>query len=162
MKTVAPFVRIVTKNVPNVLTTKSVEVVISVRIVWAEMETSVTTAVPVSTVRNMFVTAVTGALNVQWFARIVTKHVQSVPRKKSAADVIFVKNVLAETETSVITAKPVSIVQSTSVFADKDVMDVHFFVPNAESSVKTVRKNSVLTAENVWTALMQMVFARHV
>lgn len=162
MKTAAPFVRIVTKNVRNVLMTKSAADVISVRIVWGAMETSVTTAAPVSVVRNMFAIAATDAPNVQWCARIVMKPVQSVLPKKSAADVILVKNVPEETETSAITAKPVSIVQSISVFAVRDVTDVRFFVPNAENSVKTVQMPYVSIAENVSIVQRQTAFVRNV
>ena len=78
MKTAAPFVRIVTKNVRNVLMTKSAADVISVRIVWGAMETSVTTAVPVSVVRNMFATAATDAPNVRFFVQNAENSVKTV------------------------------------------------------------------------------------
>ena len=65
------------------------------------------------------------------------KNVPTVQMRKSAEDAMFVRNVPVGKVISVITVKPVSIVQNMSVIAEEAVQNVPRFVKVVRNNVKT-------------------------
>lgn len=91
---------------------------------------------------------------VQRFARNVMKNVPTAEMLKFAADVMSAKNVREEKETSVIAAKPASIVHPIFVIAEMVVPNVPRYVKDVRNSVKTVPEKFVQAADIAVTVLL--------
>ena len=91
---------------------------------------------------------------VQRFARNVMKNVPTAEMLKFAADVMSAKNVREEKETSVIAAKPASIVHPIFVIAEMVVPNVLPYVKDVRNSVKTVPEKFVQAADIAATVLL--------
>lgn len=91
---------------------------------------------------------------VQRFARNVMKNVPTAEMLKFAADVMSAKNVREEKETSVIAAKPASIVHPIFVIAEMVVPNVLPYVKDVRNSVKTVPEKFVQAADIAVTVLL--------
>ena len=123
---------------------------------------SIVSAVRATTVRNAAnaktawmpsVSAATAAQTVRRCVRTATKSVQTVPRKKSAADATSARTVQAVTETFAITAKPARCALNLSVSAVAGAQSVQSeSVPNAmKNAVNVPMMNFVLTAVSAVT-----------
>ena len=148
-QTVPRFVRTAEKNAKTARTMRCAESVAYASIVSAVRATTVRNAANVKTVWMPSVSAAMAAQTVQRSVRTVTKSVQTVPRKKSAADATSVRIVQAVTETFAITAKPARCALNLSVSAVAGAQSVQSeSVPNA---VNVPMMNFVLTAVSAVT-----------
>ena len=116
-QTVPRFVRTAEKNAKTARTMRCAESAAYASIVSAVRATTVRNAANVKTVWMPSVSAAMAAQTVQRSVRTVTKSVQTVPMKKSAADATSVRIVQAVTETFAITAKPARCARNLSVSA---------------------------------------------
>ena len=113
-QTVQRFVRTAVKNAKTALTMRCAESAAYASIVSA---VRATTAQNAANAKTVWMPSVSAAMAAQTVQRSVTKSVQTVPRKKSAADATSVRIVQAATETFAITAKPARCALNLSVSA---------------------------------------------
>ena len=111
------FVLTAVKNAKTVPMTRCAESAAYASIVSAVRATTAQNAANAKTVWMPSVSAVTDVRTARRSVRIATKNVQTVPRKKSAADATSVRIVRVVTETFAITAKPARCALNLSVSA---------------------------------------------
>ena len=111
------FVRTAEKNAKTALTMRCAESAVYASIVSAGRAIIARNAANAKIAWTTFASAATAAQTVRRSVLTATKNVQTVPRKKSAADVTFVRIVQAVTETFAITAKPARCALNLSVSA---------------------------------------------
>ena len=147
-------------SVPNAMRSAKIAVTISSAATagYASNAAAVraTTARNAANVKTAWMPSVSAAMaaqTVQRSVRTVTKSVQTVPRKKSAADATSARTVQAVTETFAITAKPARCALNLSVSAVAGAQSVQSeSVPNAmKNAVNVPMMNFVLTAVSAVT-----------
>ena len=152
-QTVQRFVRTAVKNAKTARTMRCAESAVYASIVSAVRATTVRNAANAKTAWMPSVSAATAAQTVRRCVRTATKSVQTVPRKKSAADATSARTVQAVTETFAITAKPARCALNLSVSAVAGAQSVQSeSVPNAmKNAVNVPMMNFVLTAVSAVT-----------